>query len=87
MRASRWFAGWTLTLIVLVGAGVAGAQAFPSSGAISLYADWSNRTDKDTDEDSDFSEIIAMFSWYSEMLCSSSAIRACFSSRVEEKSL
>jgi len=55
-----------LVAVVLLGSGFAGAQAFPSSGAFSLYADWSNRSSKDTDEDSDFSEIIAMFSWYSE---------------------
>ncbi len=55
-----------VALMLLMGASTAGAQAFPSSGRFSLYADWSNRSAKDTDDDSDFSEIIAMFSWYSE---------------------
>jgi hypothetical protein len=55
-----------LALAAIAVASTAGAQAFPSSGAFSLFADWSNRTLKETDQESDFSEIIALFSWYSD---------------------
>ncbi len=59
-------ASWLVVAMVLVSS-VAGAQAFPSSGSFSLYADFSNRTLKYGDGgDSDFSQIIALFSWYSE---------------------
>ena len=59
-------ASWLVVAMVLVSS-VAGAQAFPSSGSFSLYADFSNRTPKYGDGgDSDFSQIIALFSWYSE---------------------